>query len=223
MSATEKRFVWTNDMFTELLNMRFSGDVESADTSMKKRLAWQYLASRLSEKLSIVLTGIQVATKYKKLKCEYRQGTAARNETGNEGREDVSEMWGILNCAFARRTDIGGAVLADIDDDSKYADDETTFNSSSKKAKPATPLETFTDAMKKGMTAIVSSMGSDDKLATALQELKAFQDVTQELQTKQNTLLELLINNSDKGLRSAFMFKNRKSKQILLACIFSFN
>ncbi|ETP16616.1 hypothetical protein F441_08810, partial [Phytophthora nicotianae CJ01A1] len=63
-ARAEKRFVWSNAMVVDLLEMRFNDEevkrrIESADTSMKKRLASQYFATRLSEKLNVVLSGTQ--------------------------------------------------------------------------------------------------------------------------------------------------------------------
>ncbi|OWZ08276.1 hypothetical protein PHMEG_00019209 [Phytophthora megakarya] len=87
-------------MVRELLEMRFNDSeikrrVEGADTNRKKSLSWQFFASRLSEKLGVVLTSEQISSKYKKLKCEYRQGKEARTQTGNDGYEDDSAFWSI--------------------------------------------------------------------------------------------------------------------------------
>lgn len=119
-------------MIEELLDMRFKDDdarlrVQNADTNRKKALAWQFFANRLSEKLEVVLSSDQVANKYKILKCEYRQGKEARTDTGNNGNEDESEIWGILNSAFAGRTGIGGATLADADNDSDCVEKRKVF------------------------------------------------------------------------------------------------
>ncbi|KAE8986661.1 hypothetical protein PR003_g18353 [Phytophthora rubi] len=133
-TTPSKRFVWSNAMIAALLEMRF-GDkevkkrVERADTNRKKALAWQYFASRLSEHLNVVVTSDQVSNKYKKLKCEYRQGENARSQTGNDGREDDTELWGILNSAFAGRTGIGGTTLVDADNDSDSAEEDLSFAS----------------------------------------------------------------------------------------------
>ncbi|ETN09136.1 hypothetical protein PPTG_11168 [Phytophthora nicotianae INRA-310] len=186
-------------MIVDLLEMRFNDEevkrrIESADTSMKKRLASQYFATRLSEKLNVVLSGTQVSTKYKKLKCEYRQGKSARSDTGNIGREDDSELWVILNSFFVGRPGIAGAVLADAEEEEDYPDNDVVFNSSVGKSKTVTPLTHLADAMKEGMTALAASMSSDEKLATAIQEMKNAQLATQQLQAKQLTLLELLLN-----------------------------
>ncbi|ETP16628.1 hypothetical protein F441_08809 [Phytophthora nicotianae CJ01A1] len=177
-------------MVVDLLEMRFNDEevkrrIESADTSMKKRLASQYFATRLSEKLNVVLSGTQ---------CEYRQGKSARSDTGNIGREDDSELWVILNSFFVGRPGIAGAVLADAEEEEDYPDNDVVFNSSVGKSKTVTPLTHLADAMKEGMTALAASMSSDEKLATAIQEMKNAQLATQQLQAKQLTLLELLLN-----------------------------
>lgn len=131
--------------------------------------------------------------KYKKLKCEYRQGKTARQQTGNGGREDDSELWGILNSAFAGRTGVGGAVLADADNGTESADEDFSFSSPESKQKAAAPMANLADAMKEGMTAIATSLGSDDKLARVLHELKESQEASRELQGRQLALLELLV------------------------------
>ncbi|KAF4135885.1 hypothetical protein GN958_ATG14871 [Phytophthora infestans] len=100
-TTPSKRFVGTNKMIEALLDMHFKDDdvrlrVKNADTNRKKALAWQFFANRLSEKLEVVLSSDQVANRYKKLKGEYRQGREARTDSGNDGNEDESELWGIL-------------------------------------------------------------------------------------------------------------------------------
>ncbi|GMF29318.1 unnamed protein product [Phytophthora fragariaefolia] len=180
-----KRFIWTNTMVAALLDMRFGDEdvkkrVEAADTNLKKKLAWQLFAGRLSEALNVVLCGAQVLNKYKKLKCEYRQGKAARQQTGNDGHEEDTELWGILNSAFAARTGVVGAILADADDAIDPTDEDMSFASPDSKHKPAAPM-TLADAMTEGMTAIAASLGSEDKLAGVLQELKESHEASQAL------------------------------------------
>ncbi|KUF82264.1 hypothetical protein AM587_10000733 [Phytophthora nicotianae] len=135
-----------------------------------------------------------VANKYKKLKCEYRQGKEARTDTGNDGNEDESELWGILNSAFAGRTGIGGATLADADNDSDCVEEEKSFSSSNSRQKAATPIASLAAAMKDGMTAIAASMGTDDKLVEVLHDLRAAQEAARDLQARQLTLLEHLVS-----------------------------
>ncbi|KAE8997789.1 hypothetical protein PR001_g19494 [Phytophthora rubi] len=65
-------------MVSSLLDMRFGDEevkkrIDAADTNLKKKLAWQFFAGKLSESVKVVLSGDQVLNKYKKLKCEYRQ------------------------------------------------------------------------------------------------------------------------------------------------------
>ncbi|ETO99472.1 hypothetical protein F441_23115 [Phytophthora nicotianae CJ01A1] len=189
-TTPSKRFVWTNKMIEALLDMRFKDDdvrlrVEKADTNRKKALAWQFFANRLSEKLEVVLTSDQ---------CEYRQGKEARTDTGNDGNEDESKLWGILNSAFAGRTGIGGATLADADNDSDCVEEEKSFSSSNSRQKAATPIASLAAAMKDGMTAIAASMGTDDKLVEVLHDLRAAQEAARDLQARQLTLLEHLVS-----------------------------
>ncbi|KAI9980690.1 hypothetical protein PInf_010009 [Phytophthora infestans] len=185
-------------MVVGLLDMRFKDEkvrrrVEKADTNKKKALAWQFFANRLSEKLEEVLTSEQVSSKYKKLKCEYRQGKSARSDTGNNGREDDSEIWGILNSAFGGRSGIGGTTLADADNDSDSGDEEQSFSSHDRLQKKSTPIENLAATMKEGMTSIAASMSTDVKLVEVLQDLKQAQEASRELQTRQLTLLEHLV------------------------------
>ncbi|KAJ8514684.1 hypothetical protein ON010_g18649 [Phytophthora cinnamomi] len=191
-------FVWTNEMITALLDMRFKeldfkNRIENADTNRKKALAWQFFASRLSEKLDVVLTSDQVSNKYKKRKCEYRKGRPVRTQTGNDGREDDGAFWSILNSAFGGRTGIGGTTLADADCASNSEEEELLFSSPENRQKAATPIKTLADTMKGGMTAIAASMGSDDKLVSVIRELQASQEVSRELQKRQLDLLERLV------------------------------
>ncbi|OWZ19267.1 hypothetical protein PHMEG_0006517 [Phytophthora megakarya] len=56
-------------MIQALLDKRFDdGEVkrrlDGTDTNLKKRLAWQYFASRLSESLNVILKGEQVSYIY---------------------------------------------------------------------------------------------------------------------------------------------------------------
>ncbi|GMF56268.1 unnamed protein product [Phytophthora fragariaefolia] len=60
-----KRFIWTNTMIAALLDMRFGDEdvkkrVEAAHTNLKKKLAWQFFAGRLSEALNVVICGTQL-------------------------------------------------------------------------------------------------------------------------------------------------------------------
>ncbi|GMF47061.1 unnamed protein product [Phytophthora fragariaefolia] len=185
-------------MAAALLDMRFGDEdvkkrFEAVDTNLKKTLAWQFFAGRLSEALNVVLCGTQVLNKYKKLKCEYRQGKAARQQTGNDEHEEDTELWGILNSAFAARTGVGEAILADANDAIDSTDEDMSFASPESKHKAAAPMTSLGDGMKEGMTAIAASLGSEDKLAGVLQELKEFQEASQALQARQLTLLELLV------------------------------
>ncbi|RLN73548.1 hypothetical protein BBJ28_00013619 [Nothophytophthora sp. Chile5] len=190
-------------MISALVEMRFSDEdvkerIESADTNLKKRLAWQHFADRISEKLNVVLTSDQVVGKYKKLKCDYRKGTSSRKKTGNDGNEDDSVLWSILNSAFAGRSGILGALLGDVDDDTDYQEECSSFASPEVKKKEDTPITMLAAAMKDGMTAIASSLGgedkTDDRLVVALSELKKSQNASRRLQEKQSALLDALIN-----------------------------
>ncbi|OWY98242.1 hypothetical protein PHMEG_00031033, partial [Phytophthora megakarya] len=98
------------------LDMRFDdGEVkrrlDGPDTNLKKRLAWQYCASRLSDSLNVILKREHVQNKYRKLKCEFRQGVTAMNKADKDGHEVDTELWGILNSAFVGRAGAGGAIL----------------------------------------------------------------------------------------------------------------
>ncbi|KAG6602891.1 uncharacterized protein IUM83_06883 [Phytophthora cinnamomi] len=167
--------------------------IKTADTNLKKKLAWKVFSGRLSETLKVVFSGDQVLSKYKKLEREYRQGKSARRQTGNDGREDDTELCDMLNTAFARRAGVGGAILADADNVVESSDENMTFAAPESKQKIAVPMASLADAMKEGMTAITASLSSEDKLAGALHELKESQDALHELQARQLALLELLL------------------------------
>ncbi|KAF4147225.1 hypothetical protein GN958_ATG03635 [Phytophthora infestans] len=161
-------------MIEALLDMRFKDDdvrlrVQNADTNRKKALAWQFFANRLSEKLEVVLSSDQVANKYKKLKCEYRQGREARTDTGNDGNEDENN-------------------------DSDCVEEEKPFSSSDSRQKSATPIASLAAAMKDGMTAIASSMKTDDKLVEVLCDVRVAQEASRDLQARQLTLFKHLVS-----------------------------
>ncbi|OWZ14107.1 hypothetical protein PHMEG_00012457 [Phytophthora megakarya] len=195
-------------MITALLNMRFQDDqvkkrVERADTNRKKALAWQFFASRLSDELNVVVSSEQVCgiSPLMLSNLTMLQGVIARSHTGNEGQEDDSELWGILTSAFGGRTGIGGTTIADGDTVSDETDEELSFDSQENRQRTSiTPIASLAEAMKDGMSAIAASLGPDDKLVDVLQELRASQVTSQDLQRQQLILLQQLvmkINSSD--------------------------
>ncbi|KAG6609156.1 uncharacterized protein IUM83_13344 [Phytophthora cinnamomi] len=101
--------------------------IKTADTNLKKKPAWKVFSDRLSETLKVVFSGDQVLSKYKKLEREHRQGKSARRQTGNDGREDDTELCDMLNTAFARRAGVRGANLADADNVVESSDENMTF------------------------------------------------------------------------------------------------
>ncbi|KAE9342336.1 hypothetical protein PF008_g10210 [Phytophthora fragariae] len=153
-------------MVSSLLDMRFGDEevkkrIDAADTNLKKKLAWQFFAGKLSESVKVVLSG-----------------KTARLQTGNDDREEDTELWGILNSAFARRAGVGGAILADSDNAVESSDEGMSFVSPESKQKAATPTVSLVDAMKEGMTAVAASLGLEDRLAGVLHELKESQDTS---------------------------------------------
>ncbi|KAG3076549.1 hypothetical protein PC121_g7692 [Phytophthora cactorum] len=75
-----------------MLEMRFDDEVvkdriKAADTNIKNH--WD-----------------TVSNKYIELQYEYKQGIASRQQTGDNCKEDESELWGILNSHFTGRTGI---------------------------------------------------------------------------------------------------------------------
>lgn len=60
------RVKWPNEMVAELLRLRCKDRetrsmIESADTSIKKALAWQHIASVLSQSMGVVVRDLQVS------------------------------------------------------------------------------------------------------------------------------------------------------------------
>ncbi|DAZ99626.1 TPA: LOW QUALITY PROTEIN: hypothetical protein N0F65_001454, partial [Lagenidium giganteum] len=190
---TEKRFTWTLSTMEALVTMRFEDEqvacrIGAADTHTKKRLAWQYFAGRLSERLGITFTADQVQRKYKCKKCDYRKGKRASTQTGNIDREDESKLWGILTRAFAWHTGIATTSLGDGDDGASDGE-EISFKSPVARARKS-PVSVFASAMKEGMTVIASSMGSDQSVAAVPQDIKQHKQTALQIQERQLRILE---------------------------------
>ncbi|KAG3030086.1 hypothetical protein JG687_00013560 [Phytophthora cactorum] len=205
------RIKWANKMVGELLHLRFSDRhvkrwLESADTKIKKALAWQYFAIVLSESFGMVPHHDQISLKYRKLKCVYRKEKRELKKTGNSVR--VSEMddglWTILSDAFGGRVDISGEVLLDsaVDED----EDEEVGSASSKD--DGTPTQKharvaqLAAALQGGMEAIAASLGSrlssEDQMRSLTASLQQQHEETRRFQEMQLQLLrELLVQRYD--------------------------
>ncbi|DAZ99315.1 TPA: hypothetical protein N0F65_005483, partial [Lagenidium giganteum] len=72
---------------THSLRRRRRGRIDRADTNVKKRLAWNFCASKFSDRLGKLLTGKQVHEKYKKAKCEYRSMRSGIPATANVAKQ----------------------------------------------------------------------------------------------------------------------------------------
>ncbi|OWZ11216.1 hypothetical protein PHMEG_00015787 [Phytophthora megakarya] len=115
-----KRMKLNNDMIARLLQLRFKeGEVKrrlvSADTKTKISLAWQNLASILSQDLEKAISREQAYPKYRKLKSMYRKEKRDSKKPENDWSMQVldEQLWVILNDVFAKKDRISGDVLAD--------------------------------------------------------------------------------------------------------------
>ncbi|OWZ13753.1 hypothetical protein PHMEG_00012867 [Phytophthora megakarya] len=213
-------------MIARLLQLRFKeGEVkrrlDSADTKTKISLAWQNLASILSQDLEKVISREQVGIwivefnffilfqayqKYRKLKSMYMKEKRDSKKTGNDCSMQVLDepLWVILNDAFAKKEGISGDVLADtnVDSDEDASDKETGVSESNDGPSPGKlpPVTQLAHAMENGMTAIATAMGtrpsSDDNfraLTAALEkQTHAIDEQRREARHLQELQLQLL-------------------------------
>ncbi|KAE9228135.1 hypothetical protein PF004_g11157 [Phytophthora fragariae] len=191
---------WTNKMVGELLRLRFDDAevmrrLEGADTKTKKALAWQFFASKIPQALGVVLNQEQVSQKYRKLKCVYRKEKRAREATGNRFSDEPPldpALGEILHGAFSARVGISGAILLDShvnDDDDAEDDDDDAPDAPSPAPKAQPPIVELAGALREGMEAIASSMGSragnGDKQVRALAEAVRAQTTAIQLQHRE--------------------------------------
>ncbi|KAE8880301.1 hypothetical protein PF003_g35507 [Phytophthora fragariae] len=200
-TKANRRLKWTNAMVAELLRLRFHDDqvkrrLEAADTNVKKALAWQLFANVLSQSLGMViqqeqvksewlhqmqlttsifllLRGVQVSSKYRKLECVYRKERREITQTGNNPREREidEELWTILHDAFSPHEAISGEVLFDSQLEENEEDATPAENTEASPAKSKQPIVQLASAMQSGLEAIAASMGPAASSSEAVEEL----------------------------------------------------